>query len=72
MLHQLLKRALWQARRMPGLPLWSGSALVWAYSTRSMHSWRCGFRHGINQADWFLARYPEIQREFSQFVRRDP
>ena len=68
-LHTLIKRGLAKAESAPGKLVWSASALVWAYSTKSIHSYRCGYNHGVNVSDWFLARYPDVQREYREFIR---
>lgn len=68
-LHGLIKRGLAKAESAPGKLVWSASALVWAYSNKQMHGYRCGWNHCANVSDWFLARYPEVQKEYREFMR---
>lgn len=68
-IHTLVKRGIQKAKSAPGTITWSASALVWAYSSRNIHSYRCGYKNCANVSDWFLARYPDVQKEYRAFMR---
>jgi hypothetical protein len=72
MLTKLIRTGLAYARRAPHILLWSASAFTWAYTARCTHAYKCGYRHGLNVADWFLERHDRpLQRKFRDFAKRD-